>query len=452
LATAVENEVDEPDDVEAASVLVSTETGSSMSTVPTIDSELSTKARLGEAPTIAKAFNYDTIDWSLLSGFSIPIKDDPKALTSNLWQYGVPLEHGDSGARFWLCTECHANKSHHPHRYSVQKGSSTAVKHLREKHGIRWGKDKVVVDSGSERSDSIELDANIPREQAYLNQMARSFSRPEFMRLLMRWIVYDNVSFRQVDSPAFRDFVRYLCPCASDSMPTANTIRDYILKSYRIYKHVVKQSIAESLSKIHISFDLWTSDNNTAINGVTATFVDTEFEPHTIVLGIPEQQGAHTGDNIGSQIIEILKDYGITEANVGYFMLDNATNNDTAMDTIAEVFSLNKNHRRLRCAGHIINLIARSLLYGFDKDLFEQEELDAGLADLEDVEEELEHWRRAGPVGKAHNLVVWIYASPQRKARFHEGKLLLRGEVITSLSHKCLLIWPSSTKELLSKR
>jgi type IV pilus biogenesis protein CpaD/CtpE len=91
------------------------------------------------------------------------------------------------------------------------------------------------------------------------------------------------------------------------------------------------------------------------------------FKSQAIVIGIPEQTESHSGDNIATQIISTIKDYGIQPNQIGYFMLDNATNNDTAMEAIADEFGFDAKQRRLRCAGHIINLIARSLLYGFDK-------------------------------------------------------------------------------------
>ncbi|CAG1973160.1 unnamed protein product [Fusarium graminearum] len=37
---------------------------------------------------------------------------------------------------------------------------------------------------------------------------------------------------------------------------------------------------------------------------------------------------------------------------------------------------------------------------------------------LERVEEDLEHWRAKGPVGKLHNIVKFIWASPQRTEAF----------------------------------
>jgi len=56
-------------------------------------------------------------------------------------------------------------------------------------------------------------------------------------------------------------------------------------------------------------------------------------------------------------------------------MLDNATNNDTAMTAIIKEFDFNLIKRRLRCLGYIINIIARHLLYGYNLDLFKAEDI-----------------------------------------------------------------------------
>ena len=56
-------------------------------------------------------------------------------------------------------------------------------------------------------------------------------------------------------------------------------------------------------------------------------------------------------------------------------MLDNALNNNTVIKAITKAFRFDPIKRRLRCLGHIINLIAHHLLFGFDPDLFEVEEV-----------------------------------------------------------------------------
>jgi hypothetical protein len=99
--------------------------------------------------------------------------------------------------------------------------------------------------------------------------------------------------------------------------------------------------------------------------------------------------------------------------NLGYFVTDNASNNDTALDALAAEFGFNSHDRRLRCAGHILNLVARALLFGENPDAFEKN-CEVEKTDLED----LHNWRKFGPIGKLHNVIYSIRASPQRIERF----------------------------------
>lgn len=409
------------DELDNASTALS-DASSELSTVPTFSSEWSTKARLdGKVPPRPKEFNYETVNWSALSGYTMPLGPH-RNLTSPIWRFGVPIEFSKTGKRWWLCTECHVGGASCKHIYSAEGGTHSAIQHIKLMHNKTWNRTKAIIDAPLiTRSTSlpIDLDADEPREQAMLNAIAQSFDHHQFRRLLTRWIVYDNVSFRQVDSEPFREFIQYIAPRAGGELASANTIRGWIMSAYGLHKAVVKNLLTKALSKIHIAFDLWTSGNHKALNGIVAHFINDDWKPYAVVLGAPEQKEAHSGDNIAGQVISTLKDFGITADRLGYFMLDNASNNDTAMEAIAAEYGFDVEKRRLRCAGHIINLIARSLLYGFDKTLFEEFEEELNLP--QSVEEELEIWRRCGPIGKAHNLIVWIYASPQRVARWHEG-------------------------------
>ncbi|RKK66485.1 hypothetical protein BFJ68_g18588, partial [Fusarium oxysporum] len=68
--------------------------------------------------------------------------------------------------------------------------------------------------------------------------------------------------------------------------------------------------------------------------------------------------------------------------------------------------------RRMRCYGHILNLVARAFLYGEDFESFEAESQVFDL--LGRRVDDLRHWRKKGPVGKLHNVVKFIRSSPQR--------------------------------------
>jgi len=56
-------------------------------------------------------------------------------------------------------------------------------------------------------------------------------------------------------------------------------------------------------------------------------------------------------------------------------MLDNATNNNTVIIAIAKEFDFDPIECQLHCSGHIINIIARHLLYSYNSDLFKMEDM-----------------------------------------------------------------------------
>jgi hypothetical protein len=73
---------------------------------------------------------------------------------------------------------------------------------------------------------------------------------------------------------------------------------------------------------------------------------------------------------------------------------------------------------RLRCNGHIINRAAQAFLFATE---------DEALADYNNsntlippTEREMADWRQKGPLGKLHNIVVYIQRSPQRIASFRQ--------------------------------
>lgn len=84
-------------------------------------------------------------------------------------------------------------------------------------------------------------------------------------------------------------------------------------------------------------------------------------------------------------------------------------------------------HHRLRCNGHIINLAAQSFLFDTDDQALAKEN-NASLLTTP-TELEMQQWRQKGPLGKLHNIVVYIQRSTQRLANFRElsgGRNLVR--------------------------
>ena len=83
----------------------------------------------------------------------------------------------------------------------------------------------------------------------------------------------------------------------------------------------------------------------------------------------------YAGIKIIKGVITVIKDFSIKNKQIGYFMLNNATNNNIAIIVIAKEFNFNSIKRRLCCLGYIINIIARYFLYGYNPDLFKVEDV-----------------------------------------------------------------------------
>src|SRR5579859_4616256 len=89
----------------------------------------------------------------------------------------------------------------------------------------------------------------------------------------------------------------------------------------------------------------------------------------SVLIALSKLYRAHTGANIGKAIIDTLDLYNIMKK-LGYFMLDNASSNNTAVEAITTEFhhcrlsrTITSKEARLRCFGHIINLFVRSLFF-----------------------------------------------------------------------------------------
>ena len=67
-----------------------------------------------------------------------------------------------------------------------------------------------------------------------------------------------------------------------------------------------------------------------AILGLVAHFIAENGELRHPVLALKQLKEEHSGENLAQLVIEVVQDYEIP-LKLGYFMMDNARNNDTLM-------------------------------------------------------------------------------------------------------------------------
>ena len=243
---------------------------------------------------------------------------------------------------------------------------------------------------------------------------------------LVSLITVQNLSSRLIESPEFHSFCLALNPSASDVLSRAHsTIPKLIESSFQISKDIVRRKVQSAMSRIHVSLDIWTSPNQHSFLAVVGHFVDIDKKRQDALLALRAISN-HSGEEQARVLISILQDYGIVQ-DLGVIMGDNASNNNTLCRGMSkylkdEGLEWDPKQERLRCLGHIINLIVQAFLF---HDYFEIEELcaydqeESGLAaDAPERQSRAKSFRRMGPLGKLHNIVVHTRGSAHRTKEF----------------------------------
>ncbi|RKK93598.1 hypothetical protein BFJ70_g17727, partial [Fusarium oxysporum] len=254
----------------------------------------------------------------------------------------------------------------------------------------------------------LKLDVNKPTEQNIANSFISRFDKQHFQRLLVELIVSSNQSFSFAENPILREIFDYLSPSVSiqHANLSARAVRYKIIQEYNRHKQTVIEVLRNSPGALHISFDGWTSRNKLALYGIACFFRDEKIRPCKIMIGVPEAH-RHFGSTIGGEVLDVLHTLGVSPEKIGYFTLNNAENNDTAMEVIGAELGFDGQLRRGRCISHTINLSAKALLFGKNANAFEQQL--SGAEALSDTK--YAQWRKKGPVSKLHNIVVDMHIS-----------------------------------------
>lgn len=353
-----------------------------------------------------------------------------KTKKSWIWDHGANIE--SENEQYWLCRRCHETGSDCSTIFKYN-GNSAIAYHLKHKHGI-------------------SEDGEVPQHIRVSNPWDRSKKANSFGPLrtpiagegyrqqYLDWVVAHDVSFRSATAGDTCDLLSYGRPELERLLPTsATTLSSWIMAAFETRRESLKAELKECRSAVHLSCDLWTSTSGMSLCGVVAHFVGTyiyvmpftiqtfyyirlnptfnlrllgvDYTNHQALLGLPRLYGSHSGENIANCLSSVLTQYDL-EPKLGCFMMDNAQDNDRAVLQLATRFGFDPDWRRLRCSGHVINLVVKAILYGKGVSKAERQ-----LQCCND-QESFSIWRQRGVIGKVHNIVRYITRSDQRRQHF----------------------------------
>jgi hypothetical protein len=330
--------------------------------------------------------------------------------TSPIWQHGFEIVHVENRTRHYYCRLCLDEGKDPSYRPLVLAGNSSALAHFRTQHDQQARSARSTVERGGSATAS-------PGPVEFVFQSAVD----KFKLLLIRWIVFCHIAFFQIENRYFRDFLTFFSSQLEKLLPSRNTLRDWVVTEYKAQKGKTRRQLRKARSNIHLSFDLWTSPNYYTIISVVAHFIDSKGCRETKVLAIRRLKGEHSGENIAASVLQVIKEYKIRDR-VGFFVLDNASSNDVAVDRILhilypEMSEEARKRRRLRCLAHVTNLVAKAFYLGPKADDIVTELLAA--EHFEDVGRMANTWQKQGALGRLQNIIRYIRLTPKRREGFN---------------------------------
>ena len=288
---------------------------------------------------------------------------------------GVIYEHiTRSDTNNTVCLSC----KHCPKKWTFteeefkKRGSSTSnqMKHIKNRHS-KYLKGNIAI---GPMDAFVSKVSDIEKRLASNSHITDDLIREGFEN----FIIAEMEPFTLVESESFLTLLKLCIKCKRDNVfvPKADALRNGVMKRSDKMKEELKQVFANSDSVVHLCLDMWTSPNMFSFLAVTAHFIDSEWNLVERLLTFQDTTD-HSGAGQAAIVKEHLDFFGLSER-LGCLTMDNATNNDTLVVSLAgsmENFNCSglspkwdASHSRIRCLPHIINLAVQAFLKSFDNE------------------------------------------------------------------------------------
>ncbi|KAK3146444.1 hypothetical protein QOZ80_3BG0266230 [Eleusine coracana subsp. coracana] len=198
--------------------------------------------------------------------------------------------------------------------------------------------------------------ANLPSNEEW------KFDQEKSEHELVKLVVLHELPFSLVEYKKFRSFISSLNPWFQHMSRT--TIKKYCLLAYEEERVEIHDVIERLDSRVSLTADLWTSNQNLGYLCVTLHIIDDGWRLHKLIIKFASVETPHDGPNLFNAMLTTLQAWNI-EKKVLFITLDNATTNDSFVESLRKNLlgkSLLLHNGKLlhyRCAAHVLNLIAQ---------------------------------------------------------------------------------------------
>lgn len=329
-----------------------------MSQFPEISlSELADLALSADNLYVGDTILCDTSNVEDISSVSLnPSSPARKKAKSKAWAlsqgYGK-LGLTESGSKAIFCQVKGCSKYY----LAVDSSTTSFNKHITKHHHVAYGTENAALQP---RIFGLENPKPAPVEgveySSYLHQS------------ILNYMLLNNIPHSQLDSVSFKQMVVdiWRAPNAESLAPLSSwTYRRLLTSTFMDYKPRVK-ALLQQQESVSITLDMWTSPNHHAFMGIVAHFIDADWTPQSVVIGMEHMVGSHTAEAQSEQVMAVLADFGIV-GKVFTITTDSASvMNKMALllgstDKYPE-FGFNHLEGHIPCFAHVINLVCQDAI------------------------------------------------------------------------------------------
>lgn len=264
------------------------------------------------------------------------------------------------------------------------KQTSNYWQHLKFKHNNKYKQLRATTISDSDDNTSqssntlVTTSSNINNQSLFFRQPNTVINIPDNLkRVIIQFIIINNLSFNAIISPEFRNIIRSLNP--QSAVPSEKgiirDINDYYNERLNNLQHNILIHQTKGYS-FNICLDGWTSITQKAFLGITIHWLNNNWKLESYLLRLCPLNKRHSGKYLFKVLLKTLKDFNI-DKNILTITCDNASSNIVLVDYFKQYnqdtqpvgFFL----KEIRCLAHIINLIVQDILIGLKADITQED-------------------------------------------------------------------------------
>ncbi|KID81807.1 Ribonuclease H-like protein [Metarhizium guizhouense ARSEF 977] len=332
-----------------------------------------------------------------------------KLRTPETWKH-FRLPQGDedthqNSQRLWYCQHCL-----NPPWRTVS--TTSAKRHMRTGHGTVIDDEERPAKKALQQSLEVAFTRAEEKNRELLSCGEQSILRntiklDAFYEAQIQLITRRRLPLNCVSWPEYQALLCAVNPRADEILiQSGTTVLAHIERSYVLHRENIKAQLQAAKSQVHFSIDLWSSPHRKAFLGICGQWVDEHYELREALLGLPNIQHSHSGETMSRHLLDTIRDFNLA-GNIGYFTSDNATSNNTCLralsESLASEFDISK---EALCAA--IEEADDNMDSTVVESLQTQLQQRNNKGKYRKVPEDQAGWRSMGPLGKLHNIAVFI--------------------------------------------